>query len=214
MHITVQGEASERLAPTRATVTAIVQAQDADPAAARAAMKVGAQAVHDSLTQYDADPAHPLESWSQGAPTSWTERPWGPDGKQGDAVFYAQTRFTAVFSDFDAVSQWMDQNANVVGVEFPGVSWGLSALEEETVTSRVRSQAVHNAQAKALAYARAAEHSSVHYVEIADIGLLGSGSPEVGGGPMRAAAKMEYTAIRPDDITISAAVHARFEAQR
>lgn len=213
MQITVQGEASESLAPTRATVTANVQAQDLDPATAKARMSASTAIIHASLSALAETENTPVESWSMGAPTTWTSRPWKEDGSQGSPVHYAQTTFIAVFTNFEAVSEWMEQQSNLDSVELPEVSWGLSDHEHDTVTSRVRALAVRNAKAKALEYARAAQFSSVEFIEIADVGLLNSATAESASYGMMRSAKMDSVTVRPQDITVSASVQARFTAK-
>ena len=73
---------------------------------------------------------------------------------------------------------------------------------------------------RATAYAAALGLAEVTAVEVADVGLLGDGSPAAASGPsprmMMAASPMDSASaleLQPADIVVSAAVEARFSAR-
>lgn len=214
MQITVQAFAEEKHAPTRATITARVQSQGPQASVATQGATQTSITVADSIAPYTHEESARIEKWSQGALTTWSNRPWKDDGTQGDPVFYAAVTFAATFTDFTALAEWLAAAGELDDLEIQSVLWELSAEELEQYTHNVQVQAIHNAQHKALTYAQAAGYSGVTFVEVADTGLL-ENTPRAerfDGGMMRAAAFKESSVmdVRPEEVTVSAAVHAKF----
>lgn len=221
MQITVSATAESQQAPTRAVVQARVLTEGASPTQATSAASKVSEQVADTVRE--AESAQALEKWSQNALTTWSSRPWKDDGTQGEPVFYASVNFAVTFTDFTVLAQWLASNGLVTGVEIQSVTWGLSEQELEQATALVQAQAVSNAHTKATTLARAAGYDAVCFTEIADTGLLSNaGSAESGsgygpGGVMARSAMFKDSSaleVRPEDVTISASVHARFSAKK
>lgn len=215
MQITVQATAEEKHAPTRATITTRVQSHGAQASIATTAAAATSSTVAQSIAAHADRQDAAIEKWTQGALTTWSNRPWKDDGTQGDPVFYAAVTFTATFTDFTALAEWLAITGEIDDVEIQSVLWELSTEELETYTHNVQVQAVHNAHHKALTYAQAAGYSGVTFVEVADTGLL-ENTPRAGMANdavmMRSAAFKESSGmdVRPEEVTVSAAVHAKF----
>lgn len=218
MQITVSATAESKLAPTRATVVARVQAQGESAARAIESAKQDCATITQSVESAQAQNA--LDTWSQAALTTWSNRPWKDDGTQGDPVFYASVLYTITFVDFTALAEWLASVGEIDTVNIDQVTWRLSDAEVEEATEVVQAQAVTRAHEKAETYARAAGYDSVCFTELADIGLLNNGGATPFGdqGPIMARSAMFKESsgleVRPEDVVISASVHARFSAKK
>lgn len=220
--ITVQGEHSAWYPAERATAYANVHAWgDArDKVFARAttaadSVRLLIEAIHDPK-------AGPVTWWSSESVRVWSERPWNNEGKQLDPVFHAAVDFTAKFSDFAALAQWVESAAGIPDTSIGGISWDLTDATRTSVTTEVRSRAVKDAVAKASIFAQSIGLGTVKAIALADPGMLGD--PTGGGGAMpapmlRGAMKASADfggapslALKPEEIAVTATVDARFIA--
>lgn len=169
------------------------------------------------------DTAGPVTWWASDQIRVWGSRPWNNQGKQLPIVHHTAVTVRAKFSDFNRLGAWVTELSLRDGVTINTVRWALTETTRETVTAQVRRAAVADAIQKATAYAEAAGFDQVHPIAISDPGLLeGAGGTSPGAPPamqaMRAGAApggaerggIEFT---PEQITISATVHARFAAE-
>lgn len=220
--ITVQGEHLARFAAERARVRAGVHAWGParDDAFARA---VAAAETISALTEPLVDAVGgAIRSWSKETVRVWSERPWSNDGQQLDPVYHAALDLTALFADVDALARWVEQVAVIDEAQVTSLDWELTDETRLTALVDVRREAVADAVAKATSYAGAIGLTTVTPVAIADPGMLGDGSGP-GGGPAPVAyraASMKMAdgagpqlSFRPDEITLTAAVDARFLAR-
>lgn len=195
----------------------LTQGPDATTATAQATEQ--SAPISSEISGFDAEGI--VEKWSQGALTTWSNRPWKDDGTQGDPVFNSSVTFQITFVDFEALAQWLARAGSNDAIELQSVVWGLSTAEEKLALDVVRVQAVRNAHDKALAYARAAGLDTVKFEEVADSGMLstnhGQGSGP-GGMPVLARSAMYKESgsleVRPEEVVISVSVDARFSANR
>jgi Uncharacterized conserved protein len=122
------------------------------------------------------------------------------------------------FSDFARLTSWLGEVALWDGVTVRGVDWALTEARRQTLTQEARRRAVENAVAKATVYATSLGLSTVRPLAVSDPGMLGDSIQSTNGGNA-VYARMSVTAasggavdLKPEDITISARVDARFTA--
>ena len=215
--ITVQGEYEIHQPAERGTVRLSAGFEGGN----RDAVTLQATALHDQLTtevrsMLDQQ-AGPVTWWSADQLRVWATRPWNQDGKQLPLVHHAQLGLQVKFSDFRRLGEWVGRISTVDGVTLSGIDWALTAAHRQSLTQEARRRAVENAVAKATVYATSLGLSSVRPVALSDPGMLGdvTGSSPV-ASPVAfargAAAADPSPGLKPEDITISIQVHARFAA--
>jgi len=218
--ITVRGDHEARVAPEEGVVRLSVRAEGPE----RGGVVERISALAEPL-RTDLDARRQLggvRDWSSQRVAVWANRPWNAEGKQLRLVHYASVEFSAVFTDFAALSWWVSDISERDGVQIDTVEWRLTRGTATQAEADVATEAVRVAVERASAYARAIGLSSVTPMEVADVGLLSRDDPgapapmarmlkaasfaeDVGGGPA-----VEF---QPEDILVSAAVEARFMAR-
>jgi len=218
--ITVQGRFSAFYPAERATVEVSVHHEAPKRQPAFDATLAAADVVRDNIVALHDPAAGPITWWASDSVQVWNEKPWSNDGKQLPPVFHARVTFTAKFSDFAALSRWIEAVSSVDSVSVGSIGWALTDARTTAVTAEVRSRAVKDAVAKASVYAQSIGLGSVTAVAIADPGMLGD---QVRGGDpaqvsfMRAKASgvgesEPALSLKPEDIEVAAVVDARFVA--
>ncbi len=219
--LTVRGSHSARYPAERATLRVSVNRDGSKREPVFASATVVAEQVRSELSALHDTDAGPVVSWSSGSVRVWGDRPWNSDGKQLAMVYHAVINFTAEFSDFDALSRFVETAATTDGVTVGALEWALTKERQLAADAEMRSRAVADAVAKATAYAHAVGLSGVTAIAIADPGMLGDQASTAGGGYELASARgfMKMDAgtaelsLSPEDIEVSAAVDARFVAR-
>lgn len=217
--ITVQGRFTAWYPAERATVRLGVAFDGPKREGVLAAATESVQAVTDSVKALHDPDAGPVTWWSSDRIRVWAQRPWNNEGKQLATVHHAAISVTVKFKDFDALADWLSLAATVPGVQVNGIDWALTEAKRTSVTTEVRSRAVKDAADKARVFAQAIGLGTVTATAIADPGMLGVS----GEGPAPAPAMMRagaYAAapagasldFTPEDIEVTSAVDARFEA--
>lgn len=213
--ITVQGRFAHHLAPERARVTlaASFDGPDRDPvfhAATAAAEALAARIASDF------DPATgPVHAHSSDSVRVWADRPWSQDGARLPLVHHASISLTVKYGDFGALARFIDDVVDIEGVAIEGIDWSLTESTLAALLAEVRSRAVKDAVAKASVYAQSIGLGSVRAVAIADAGMLSDAStPPEAHRMMRLASATSggVLSLRPEEITVEAAVDARFIA--
>ncbi len=215
--ITVRGESETHIAPERAVAHVTASADGPDRGVVVEQIASLAQPVRADLqTRKDAGG---LADWASQRVSVWSDRPWNNEGRQLDLVHHASVELTATFTDVLALSDWLNALGATDGWQVGVVEWQLTTETRASVEREVAIAAVAVAVERATAYATAIGKTTVTPVQIADLGLLGGGSPERPAPRMFAKAAMMDAAgsgpaveFRPDDIVVTAAVEARFEA--
>ena len=217
--ITVQGRFSAFYPAERATVEVSVHHEASKRQPAYDATMAAADVVRDNIVALHSTTDGPITWWSSDSVQVWNEKPWSNDGKQLPPVFHTRVSFTAKFSDFAALSRWIEAVSSVDSVSVSSIDWALTEARTTGVTAEVRSRAVKDAVAKASVYAQSIGLGSVTAVAIADPGMLGD---QVRGGGAPEAAFMRAKSVggvsepslslKPEDIEVSAVVDARFVA--
>ena len=218
--ITVQGSASLKHAPERATISVTVAHDGPSRDTVFDETTQVSEAITTALKGLHDPAAGPVVTWSSDRVSVWSDRPWNNEGAQLPLVFHASIGIRATFSDFDALARWVEAVATTSGVTVGSIDWELLDATRDALVSEVRTKAVQDAASKALVYARAAGLTVVTAVAIADPGLLGSpdGPPiaPAGGAPRMFAAKAmsDTTALTftPQELEVAAQVDARFAA--
>jgi uncharacterized protein YggE len=157
--------------------------------------------------------------WSADRLRVWSERPWNKDGKQLPLVHHASVALEVKVADLQALARWAEEIAVQDGVTVTGVTWALTEATKHRITAEAQHNAVRDAVDRATAYARSLGLGTVRPVALADPGMLGdetrtSGTQTTAPMMRGAAAPAGDTGLdlKPEDITVSSRVHARFAA--
>ena len=220
--ITVQGEYAAWYPAERATASVGVHADGAKRDAVFARAVEASDALRNLIESIHDKDSGPITWWSSDSVRVWSERPWNQEGKQLPPVFHAAVDFSAKFSDFEALSGWVESAAGIDAVTVGSISWSLTDATRTSATIEVRSRAVKDAVAKATVYAQSIGLGTVKAIALADPGMLGDPS-SVGGAPQpafaRAAMKAQFDgggaqlALKPEEISVASVVDARFVAK-
>ena len=216
--ITVRGDHERRVAAEQAVVALRVAVEGPDRTDVVARLEALATPLTDDLAARQGTDG--LVEWSSDGMSVWSERPWG-DGRRLAPVHHASVELTATFADPIPLAAWVTAVAEREGVEIQNVGWRLTPATRAAVERDVASEAVGVAVDRATAYAAALGRGTVTPLEVADVGLLstpGEPGPGAGARTMRAAFSADAEAspqlrLQPDDIVVSAAVEARFNAR-
>ena len=210
--ITVRGEHELRRAPEEAVAHIAVRAEGPDRGPVVERIAALAAPIRDELAERKESGT--LVDWSSARVAVWSERPWAGE-KQLAPVHHAAVDMTATFADFAALSWWITQVAERDGVQVGTIDWRLKTDTHTALERDVASRAVQVAVERATAYANALGLSGVTPVEVSDVGLRSPGAPAP-RALMAAPAKVVGDPgldFQPEDITVSAAVEARFTAR-
>lgn len=216
LDITVVGHGARTYPPEQCTLSLTVRT---DGRTAETASEPAQQLVRE-LTQlveplYNSD-GGPIDRWSVDQVRHSRNRPFNQDGEQLPYVYQAEASVNVQFSQLDLVDAFVYAASALDGVSIDHFDWDLTESSRISHTLAVRELAVQDAVSKAEAYASSLGRTRVHAVAVADPGLL----PGIGAhgaadsSPRMFAAKSTSAgfALKPEDITITASVHARFEA--
>ncbi len=216
--ITVRGEHETRVAPEEAVARLTIRTEGGERTDVMGRATDAASMLRAALTARQ--DAGEIREWSTGRLAVRSERPWNSEGKPLPLVHHASLDVSATFADLDALSGWLGEIAELDTIQIDGVQWMLTDATRKAVEADVAAQAVRVAMTRATAYAAALGLAEVTAVEVADVGLLGGGSPAAASGPsprmMMAASPMDSASaleLQPADIVVSAAVEARFSAR-
>ncbi|MEN2742437.1 SIMPL domain-containing protein [Microbacterium sp. X-17] len=212
--ITVRGEYEERVAPEEAVAHIVVRAEGPERAPVVDLLSSRSAPIGADLTARQAQGA--LLRWSSQRMFVWSERPWA-DGRRLAPVHHASIELAAVFADAPTLSAWLGEVAERDGIDIGAIEWQLSRETAKQVESAVAARAVEVAVERATAYASAIGCTHVVPLEIADAGLLGNPDGTPAPRMLRAAAMLadggSALDLRPEDITVTATVEARFFAR-
>jgi uncharacterized protein YggE len=220
--ITVQGEYSAWYPAERATARVTVSFNGPQREPAFNATVEASTTVRGLIeAKFDRD-AGPITWWSSDAVRVSSHRPWNKDGKQLPPVYTAGISFAVKFKDFAELARWVEAVAEVNGATVNSLSWDLTEATKTSATVEVRSRAVKDAVAKATVFAQSIGLAQVTAIALADPGMLGdqssAGSAPGGGAYARSASMKSSDAadggleLKPEDISVSSSVDARFIA--
>lgn len=219
LQITVRGSAERSYPAERGIVSlgAHVEGPDKDDVVAQAKRAL------DPLTAQlgELQQRGAVAAWSSDQVSVLSQHPWIGDRRSDDLVHTASFGVRAEFVDFEKLAGFVDHWVGRDHVEVHGLTWDVLAAHRRAYVAEVRKAAVDDAVTAAQAYADAVRRGRVTPVEIADPGMLGTGS---GGGqptPMTAKASFADLAsdggpglrLEPEEILVEAAVDARFSTE-
>lgn len=216
LDITVVGHGAATYPPEQCTLALTVRT---DGRTAESASEPAQQLVRE-LTRlveplYNSD-GGPIDRWSVDQVRHSRHRPFNHDGEKLPYVYQAEASVEVQFSQLDLVDAFVYAASALEGVSIDHFDWDLTESSRTAHTLAVRELAVRDAVSKAEAYASSLGRSGVHAVAVADPGLLPgfaeSGGPESSARMFAAKSAPAGFALKPENITISASVHARFTA--
>lgn len=215
--ITVTGEAELKHAAERAVLRVSVGFEGPEREAVLQQSTRLHTALSEQLAALHSPDAGPVLEWAGEQLRVWGQRPWSQTGEQLPVVHHSAASLTATFNDFAALTHWVGEIALLDGVTVNGVDWSLSDETRHEVESAVQRDAVAAAVKKAEIYAASLGFTGVIPEAISDPGLLGDDSHPLTKMAMRASmgapdAGGDVTTLKPEEIRVSAAVHARFSA--
>ena len=154
--ITVQGSSSTKHPAERASVGIAVSHDGPARDAVFAETTKVSEAITTALKGLHDPASGPVVAWSSDRVSVWSDRPWNNEGVQLPLVYHATIAVRATFSDFDALARWVEAVATTSGVTVGSIEWELLDTTRDALLEQVRTEAVQDAAAKALVYARAA----------------------------------------------------------
>ncbi|RUR00963.1 SIMPL domain-containing protein [Labedella endophytica] len=218
--ITVEGGFDHHHPAERGTVRLTAGFQGGDRSSVVARTTQLQAAIAGEAQQLAADPANgPATWWSADRLQVWSEKPWNNQGKQLPLVYHAAVLMEVKFRDFARLADWVERLATIDGVTITGIDWALTEVTKARLTADARHRAVLDATERASSYAHSLGLSTLRPLALADPGMLGDetrpAAPSNGvamSRSMKADAAASGLDLKPEDITISAKVHARFSA--
>ncbi|UJP40969.1 SIMPL domain-containing protein [Cellulomonas palmilytica] len=217
--VTVEGRFEHHRPAERGTVTLAVGFEGpARDDVVRRTTELHARVV-EQVRAMHAPSSGPVTWWSSDRMSVGSRRPWNNEGKQLPLVHHAAVRLEVKFSDLGRLAAWVEQVSALDGVTMQGVRWTLTEATRRTLTLDARRRAVADALDRARVYAGALGLTDVRAVAVAEPGMLSDAGRPTGVGESVAAARTGKAAgdgagleLKPEDITVAAAVHARFAA--
>ncbi len=218
MIITVAGSHTMSLAPQCATVRLRVSFESNDKAETIQRVEHEASRLNYEVDELRSSGAAPVTWASIAALNTRSWRPWNEQGKTLPVRHEASVDAFVKFKDFRVLSRYVSDWGSREGFDIQHIEWALTEKVRVELEGRALALAVVDARDKAQRMAAAAGAGSVRFLEIADPGMLAHGVDQSGyteGFSTRmASSTMSHDGIdlSPEDIDISAHVHARFEA--
>lgn len=220
MDITVAGSSRHAMKPERGTLQLSVGCEADNQDVALRDCTQAVNALRGAIDRLAAGNPSPI-TWFAVLPIrtrAW--RPWNQNGKTMPMRFSASAQIKVKFCDFAVLAQFANTQGSGPFVKLEGVDWTLTEVTKTQVQQRVLVEAVRDATARASQIATAAGLAQVTPLEITDPGLLSGvhGSmapPAIAAFAARAAAGdagAEALDLVPEDVELSANVHARFTA--
>ncbi|WP_188543598.1 SIMPL domain-containing protein [Rhodococcoides trifolii] len=203
--ITVSGRHEESCPPERCTVHMTVRfdgliAADVSSAATAQTAELTRRVTELGVTDHFVDQVRRSR-----------HRPYSESGEQLPYVYTATSDVRVKFSEFDLIGPFVEAIVDLDGVEVGRFEWTLTDRTRHATVERIRDLAVQDAVAKATAYARSLSLSQVRPVALADPGLM-QASMDAARTFAAMAKSADSVTVKPEDIIVSAEVHARFEA--
>lgn len=219
MDITVAGTYRFAAKPERATLHLSAGFEsDAKDEAMRSTTSL-VNALHEELVAMKAADPSPI-TWFSVLPIrtrAW--RPYNDKGKVVPMRYAATASLRVKFRDFQALAKLAGTLGGRPGVTLERVEWALTEITRAKAEAQVVAGAVKRARERAVVMAKAAGAAEVVAVEIADPGLMRDVVSTTDGGygvvAERSASSGNPDDIQlvPEDVVISATVHARFRAE-
>lgn len=216
--ITVTGHATRGYAPNRCAVHLRVACDGPTREAASDPALAAVELLVELITALEQQPDGPLRRWQLDQVQHSRSRPYSQDGSVQPWLYQSSASLVVTFRGLDAVAQFVDDAAEIEGVEVGHLDWRLTRKVEATALARVRKLAIDDAAAKAKASAKSLGRSKIEPLALADPGMLGvaANAPQpIGRARMMMAsdASGSVPSLRPEALSITVDVDARFEAR-
>ena len=160
-----------------------------------------------------------ITRWSSDNVRVTSQRPWSNAGEQLPLVHSAAISYIVRFHDFDALALFIERVSSLDNTTVSHVEWELTAETADAARTHARRMAVADALTKAREYAESVGLSEVTTTAIADPGMLDNvatnshdGAETTSMRMMTATGSDRQLSLRPEDISVSAHVEARFHA--
>lgn len=216
VEITVVGQGQATFPPERCTVSLFVRT---DGRTAEAAAEPAHGLVKDLTGLIDPlyNPERgPIDEWALDQVRHSRNRPFNHEGEQLPYVYQAVASIDVKFSQIDVIDAFVYAVSALDGVDVGHFDWSLTEESSAEKTRHVRALAVQDAVEKAEIYAESVGRSAITALAVADPGLLGvaaSSHQEYAlAGRAYTSSADDGFALKPQDITLRAEVHARFAA--
>lgn len=216
LEVVVRGHARRKYAAERATVAVAASLDDAERTDVyRRAVALQDRLITDLRNLHDGGA---VNKWTSDQVRVFSYRPYAKNGR-AQLRFRVDIRVEAEFGDFEQLSMFLDRWAVEDGVQIGTIDWDVTEQNREAYEAELRQEAVRNAAIKARVLANAAGRGEVTAVQLADPGML---QAQAEYGALRAMAMAASAGmpgggptldLSPDDITIGAAVDAKFVAE-
>jgi uncharacterized protein len=218
--ITVRGSFSDFRPPERGTVHASISYHGPEMDWVYDQVARDLEVVKESVLGLKDGDNGAVTLWSAAQLGTWSNRPRSEDGEELPLVHVASIGVEVKFRDFTALSLWVGGHVTgTEGFEVSYVNWALTSKSRDELITKVRTEAVRDAAARAQLYADALELGTVRPVAIADAGMLGTQAHSQGGDGIgyldaapRSSGGSPEVELVPEDIRVSATVDARFVA--
>lgn len=217
VEITVGGTASAALPPERGTLLIAAGFESGDKQTALGRTTELVQQLVTAIETLRTTTPSPT-TWSAVLPI--TTRSWRPYNNKGEVLplrYAASAQIKVKFRDFRALSLFVDAWGGRDGVTIQGVQWALTEAARLTSEAEILRAAVEDARNRAQLMATAAGFGGVEFIELADPGMLHdrSGSTESAAPKAMRGYVSDGGAgvdLSPEDVELTATVHARFHA--
>ncbi|MEV1294216.1 SIMPL domain-containing protein [Pseudonocardia sp. NPDC049635] len=215
--IRVRGEHEREVPAERGTAHVVVRAQGPEPGPVRAQVEADTAAVLADVRAWHDPDAGPVRRYVVDQVRTSVQQPTHK-GRPRPAVHHASVSVSVEFDDVARLGGWLSSLGSVAGAQLRGIGWDLAREHRRELERSVRQEALRQARERAQDYADALDLGPVRPRQVADVGLLGSApAPAPLARATFAAAAVPESAddglgelLRPDDVTVQAAVEAEF----
>ncbi len=214
VEILVRGEAVERAAAERATVTVQSRWQADAPDEAMAQVAAAHGRIAAEVEAFAASRA--VESWHADRVWISHHREWVGEGQPQRLVFTASASVTATFVDLPALGAWLGDLGAQQEHEVGGIHWSLAEQTARDLATRARAGAIADAVARAADYAGAARLGAPVITSIREPGTTAPRPPSGAARGIELMAASDAGAgieLSAGELEVRAAVDVAFAAE-
>ncbi|NYJ75244.1 SIMPL domain-containing protein [Allobranchiibius huperziae] len=172
--IRVHETATRHCPAERADLQLRIQAEGTDKHAVAERVRTVLRLLTDELADLERGGA--VRRWSNEQVTTWSDRPYDPDGRRLPLTHQTSADVQARFADFEQLGHAVEQWCEIDEVRVEHVQWELTTATRNEASNSLRAQAVRSADEHAHQYARAAGKQAIEAVVIADSGSAQGGA--------------------------------------
>ena len=219
LEVTVTGHGEATYPPERCTVHLTISFDGPDRQRTHAKAAETAGELKRRITALHDSDSGPVNWWALDQMRTSQHRPFNKDGRQLPYVYRTAAALEVKFSQLAEVDEFVNAASLLEGVTVDYLDWALTTKSRADKVIQVRDLAVRDASDKAKAYASSLGRAAIEAVAVADPGLLGVESSGHDSSPGARAYAMtpggldDSISLKPENITLTADVEARFEAR-